>query len=91
MPTTRYTQRRDEPKPAQPHPPSREEANADALDPDREAVSDQDIDTAGTDADPDPLTRPKAATALPRRSSAETGGAEAGSPTKSLGTGIAPE
>jgi hypothetical protein len=34
--------------------------------------SDQDIDTAGTDADEDPLTRPKAAGERSRRSSSES-------------------
>jgi hypothetical protein len=45
-------------------------ANGPLLQPDPDDTNpagDQDIDTAGTDADP--LTRPKAATARPRRSS----------------------
>ena len=35
-------------------------------------AGDQDIDTAGTDADEHPLTRPKAATARSRQSSSES-------------------
>ena len=52
-----------QPKAATAHQPDGDDTNP---------AGDQDIDTAGTDADEHPLTRPKAATAPSRPSSSES-------------------